>query len=378
MDKKIELVTKRFLLKDVMPEFAKTIAKEFGKGEEDLQFIRKGFEPSDIKFSDGENSSVDYITTKSIDRDGEIVDPDGAVLDMFRKHPVVVWAHDYKSLPLGKSAWIKKDDKGLISKTIYAVNSNPFAKQVYEYRKDGFPLGKSIGFVPLEWEDFDPKKTKGLKKKYNKWLMLEYSDVPIPSNADALQIAVSKGLIKAEQLKELAESFPIETKSDEKKNIFFCETCEEETEFKELEDGSFVCIKCNTKLKPKKKETEDEEIEQKAGKEEKQEEELFIECPECGEDVEYKEGDKEVECPECGEIIEIETEPEEEEKEIEIEIIEQKKDKEEIESKEEESEEEIDIDELLNDPDLNEIEEEEIEEEPEEINLDELEEEEEY
>ena len=338
MGKKFELVTKRFLLKDVNPDVASLIAKEFGKDEGELQFVRKGFEPSDIKFDEGENSSVDYITTKSMDRDGEIVDPSGVLLDVFKKHPIVVWCHDYKALPLGKSAWIKADDKGLISKTIYATKANPFAKQVYEYRKDGFPLGKSVGFVPLDWEDYNPKVSKGLKRKYKKVVLLEYSDVPIPSNADALQIAVSKGLLSLEQSKDLF-SF-IEQKGEEGTGGFFdlgeegietksikmhCETCKGEQDFDQLEgEEEYTCKVCGNKTKKPVKKEDDEDIEQKAkGDKEEENAELFdIVCPECGEEFTADGKSETATCPSCKEKIDLKKK--EEKKEVDDEEIKMK------------------------------------------------------
>ena len=193
------IVTKNYLLKDINRDYLDMIAKDYDLNEDKAEFVIKGFSlaPNEMKFDDGESSSIDILSTKSIDRDGDVVDPNGVVFDIFRKHPVCVWCHDYKQLPVGKSAWIKNSaGEAVVAKTIYAVKSNPLAKQIYEYRKDGFPLGKSLGFVPVEWEDYNPKVSKGMKKKYNRVILLEYSDVPMPSNTDVLQLAVSKGLIK--------------------------------------------------------------------------------------------------------------------------------------------------------------------------------------
>jgi len=69
---------------------------------------------------------------------------------------------------------------------------------VYEYRRDGFPLAQSIGFIPVDWEDYNEEEAKsnnGARRKYTKWILLEYSDVLVPSNPEALQIAEEKGLL---------------------------------------------------------------------------------------------------------------------------------------------------------------------------------------
>ena len=203
-----DLITQRIPIGNA--KFLPSWAQEVATKSEAQVFIRKGLTPEDTKFAEGERASIDRITTKRVDRDGEIVLPQGAILDDYRKHPIVLWAHKYDELGLGRNMWIKADDEGLIAKTEYATH--PKAQEVYEYRKAGFPLAKSIGFIPLEaveQKDFDSvdlkslgltkEEVQGAKRIYTKWILLEYSDVPIPSNPDALQIAISKGLIDREE-----------------------------------------------------------------------------------------------------------------------------------------------------------------------------------
>lgn len=194
----MDLITQTLQLRDVNPDFAKSISRKWGL-DENCSLIRKGLVPSDFKFAEGETATVDYISTKSVDRDGDVIEPQGALLYDYQKNPVVLWCHDYKQLPVGRAEWIKQTDRGLVAKTIYAVNSNPLAKQIYQYRKDGFPLAKSIGFIPLQ---SNPKPKKGIRNHHTKYLLLEYSDVPVPANQDAIGLAVSKGLLKPTEAKQ--------------------------------------------------------------------------------------------------------------------------------------------------------------------------------
>jgi len=213
------LITSEIPAKDVgLPKWAKDALKKSGLKEwKDASLIRKGITPEDTKFKESERSSVDYITTKAVDRDGDIVVPGGAVLDHYRNNPVVLFGHDYHSLPVGKSLWIKADDRGLISKTQYAKHKK--AEDIYQYRKDGFPMAKSIGFIPITYvdkENFEELDLKSLDLKeedlvgasrvYTKWLMLEYSDVPVPSNPEALQLAISKNIITEKEIKLASEN----------------------------------------------------------------------------------------------------------------------------------------------------------------------------
>jgi len=190
----MDLITSKIPLAEVNPDFARQICQKWGLSK-NVELVRKGFSPSDFYFEEGETASIDYISTKSIDRDGDMVEPSGALLMDYKKNPVVMFCHDYKTLPIGKCEWVRSNEFGIVAKTKYAVNSNPLAKQIYEYRKEGFPLAKSIGFIPLET---NPRPKKNVRNHILKFLMLEYSDVPVPANADALGIAISKGLIKPE------------------------------------------------------------------------------------------------------------------------------------------------------------------------------------
>ena len=197
MDNEIMLITQKLKLKDIHPEAAKAIAKEHNIKEDDAVLIRKGLTPEEFELKEGERAVISYITTGAVDRDKEIVEPSGAILSDYLKHPVVLFGHDYKKLPIGKAEWIKVDHKGLIAKTVYAKHEE--AEKVFQYRKDGFPLAESIGFVPLEYEDLNEAESKafgGARRRYTKWVMLEYSDVAVPSNPEALQIAISKGLVE--------------------------------------------------------------------------------------------------------------------------------------------------------------------------------------
>lgn len=216
------LITQEIKIKDVYPdikqwaEFLKELECDIVNDE--LMLVRKGLTPEDIKIEEGERSIISYISTMCSDRDNEVLLPKGAMLKDYKKNPVVLFCHEHRGLPIGKNIWIKTDSKGLIAKTQYAKHQE--ADNIYNYRKDGFPLAESVGFIPLEyntkgedgWDKAienwiseyekaygnkpDDSTVSGLNRIYKKWLLLEYSDVPVPSNPEALQIAISKGIVK--------------------------------------------------------------------------------------------------------------------------------------------------------------------------------------
>lgn len=215
----IDLVTAHLSLQDVLGEidtkripanFLNTVAAKCQiEKKEDVPYVRKGFVLSDFQFDEGEKATIDYITTKMLDRDGEVVLPEGLDYSQFDANPVVVWCHDYKQLPVGRSLWHKMSDVGTLAKTKY-IFANPFAKQLYEYRKEDGPIGVSLGFVPLRVRKSDPRSNQGLKQTYLNSLVLEYSYTPIPSNPGAVGMAVSKGLTTFEAMKRLWPGYDFE------------------------------------------------------------------------------------------------------------------------------------------------------------------------
>ena len=231
----MELFTERMKLKDILPEKARDIAKEYKLKEDDIEFIRKKtpLKAEDLKIEDGERAAIRYVNTADLDRDNEIVLPSGGQVNDFKKSPTVLYAHDYRGLPIGKDIWIKLvQGKGWLAKTIYAKHQ--LASDVYNLVKEKFLNTSSIGFIPLEsvkpdskgWDKIKEKLTNewGIPEKivdkakniYTKWILLEHSDVPIPSNINALNVAVGKGLeIKS---KELIDDLNIEI-IDEKEEI---------------------------------------------------------------------------------------------------------------------------------------------------------------
>ncbi len=133
---------------------------------------------------DGEFEGI--VATNSVDRQGETLDLNGLDTTAYmQSNPVVLYGHDYSSLPIGKALSLTKTADGkLVSKFQLAVAENPVAATVAKLIKGGFLNTLSIGFVPHE--------VKG--DTYTKSEMVEYSVVPVPANAQAVMTARSLGL----------------------------------------------------------------------------------------------------------------------------------------------------------------------------------------
>ena len=175
---------------------------------------------TNAELEEGERAVVRYISTRDVDRDGEVLVPQGAQLDEYMLNPVVLWGHNYMEPPVGKAEWVKADKNGLKSKTLYADTER--AEEVWELIKGGFLQTASVGFMPVErtwkgqtgWEDLVAKLNKkwgtdlekdGAEIITTKWILLEYSDVPVPANPHALITAVAKGMELSDDMREQLE-----------------------------------------------------------------------------------------------------------------------------------------------------------------------------
>ena len=157
------------------------------------------------------------ISTDRPDRDHEVIQPRGVNLEHYQKNPVVLWAHNYDMPPIAKALWTKVSDDGheLISKPQFvAAGKYPwanadFASLVFEMYAEQVLSASSVGFIPLHGKgrQLTPDDVKGRPDWAGaSWIypegpkadpysveLLEYSAVPVPSNRDALQLAV-KGM----------------------------------------------------------------------------------------------------------------------------------------------------------------------------------------
>ena len=210
------------------------------------KLILKQFD-SEVKTVEGERAFNVTITTNTVDRSGDIVEPKGAKLTNFRKNPVVLMAHNYTGLPIAKAKDLVRTNNGITAKVIFPDEGvYSLADTVYSLYKNGFMKAWSIGFIPIKSEDIvddeDDKDSKAVSRgrRFKTWELLEFSGCAVPNNPDTLNNMMAKG-INIEPLEEAG----------------FIEIVEEKTKYK------CECIKCGHKL------TSDKHCKE-------------IKCPECG------------------------------------------------------------------------------------------------
>ena len=165
---------------------------------EDCEVVRKAFVTiKDPDIDEGERAVISAISTEAVDRDHEVMLLKGVDLKWYKRNPVVMYGHNYSALPVGKNAWIRKDKGRLMAKTVFAsAEANPIAENIYQLFKEKILRSWSVGFIVLESREPKEDEFDGqdVRRVITKWVLLEYSAVPIPSNMEALTTAVGKGL----------------------------------------------------------------------------------------------------------------------------------------------------------------------------------------
>ncbi len=130
-------------------------------------------------------------STSEPDREGDVIVTSGIETEAYQRNPVVPFAHDYRSLPIGRAMKIERQPERLLVTVRFApAEANPLAEQVLALVRGGFLNAMSIGFRPLEWK-YDETR-KGVN--FYRTELLECSVVPVPANAEALVAASARGI----------------------------------------------------------------------------------------------------------------------------------------------------------------------------------------
>jgi len=156
----------------------------------------------------GERQYEFTASTADMDRDGEVIDVSGWDLKNFKKNPVIMFAHDYRTLPIGRATKIGIREGKLVNNVEFPPEGTyEFADIVERLVGAGFLKTESVGFMPKKWEDGDGGE-KTPRRTYTKQELLEISIVPVPSNPNALMNAVKEGVITQKQFNSITEVKP--------------------------------------------------------------------------------------------------------------------------------------------------------------------------
>jgi HK97 family phage prohead protease len=144
---------------------------------------------------DGEDIIIEgWANPKTIDSIGDLMFPEGAKTDRYKKNPIVLFNHD-RTLPVGKALEYKALPEGFWIKAILANSIIPQVKFVRDLVRQGILKMFSIGFNPIK-EKQGPNGTNEIVE----WELHEVSLVPLPMNADA-EFSLVKNLAEKHNIK---------------------------------------------------------------------------------------------------------------------------------------------------------------------------------
>jgi HK97 family phage prohead protease len=149
---------------------------------------------------DVEERTIEVVmTTRDIDRDGDIVETKGIELKNYLENPVVLWAHNASLPPIGKILDIVQEDTLMRGTVKFA--STPMAEEIFQLYVGGFLKTWSIGFGTKELDYLKNEDNDITGYHLQKTELYELSAVPVPANPEAL-VRACKGL-KDEDLKSV-------------------------------------------------------------------------------------------------------------------------------------------------------------------------------
>lgn len=147
------------------------------------------FTKAAIKAKDDRRATF-VASNARIDSMGDTIDPKGWELADFKKNPVVLFAHDSRSLPVGKVTAVKVSGADLVADVEFLPEGlDEFADKVAAMVKAKFLNAVSVGFQALDMEPRFDKAGQFVGYNFLRQALRELSIVPVPANPDALAIA---------------------------------------------------------------------------------------------------------------------------------------------------------------------------------------------
>jgi HK97 family phage prohead protease len=128
------------------------------------------------------------ISTPGLDRDNDRVMPEGVDLTNFRRSAPLLWAHNYREIPIGTVTSVDVRSDGLRAYWRW-LEGDEFADRVKNAWDQGVVRAASIGFRPRHSV---PNEEGGMDIKT--WELLEVSLCPVGANPEAVRTLKALGL----------------------------------------------------------------------------------------------------------------------------------------------------------------------------------------
>lgn len=139
------------------------------------------------------------VSTGVLNRNNHRVNPQGWVLDAYRKNPVALWAHDDTMLSLGMATDVSIGEAELVAEILFTpeglINFNDKVYSLYTLPADSpthFLNAVSAGWVPLDYEIVETDDHWEIAFKSQE--LVEISCVPVPADPNALRLAAKAGI----------------------------------------------------------------------------------------------------------------------------------------------------------------------------------------
>lgn len=142
--------------------------------------------------SNGEGMEF-VLSDATVDRVGDVIEPDGWDLKNFKKNPIALFGHN-SGFPIGKWENLRVEGGKLIARLKFAAKgTSARIDELASLVEQGILRAVSVGFRPIKSEPLDPERPYG-PQRYTKQELLETSLVSVPANPAALAFAKSLNL----------------------------------------------------------------------------------------------------------------------------------------------------------------------------------------
>lgn len=134
---------------------------------------------------------LDFVLSDAtVDRYGDVVEPDGWDLKDFKKNPIALFGHN-SNFPIGRWTDLRVEGGKLLGRLNLAKRGTSYRlDELIGLVEQGILRAVSVGFRPLKAEPLNPEKPYG-PQRYLKQQLLETSLVSVPANPAALAVAKS-------------------------------------------------------------------------------------------------------------------------------------------------------------------------------------------
>ena len=137
----------------------------------------------------GPNPLEFIMSDATVDRMGDIVEPNGWVLRNFKNNPMALFSHDADQ-PIGQWKNVRVEGGALRGELdLLPLGRSPRVDEIRAFVETGMLRAVSVGFRPLAAEPIEGSKQGGVRFKASE--LVECSLVSIPANPNALAVAKS-------------------------------------------------------------------------------------------------------------------------------------------------------------------------------------------